>query len=296
MGRPQYRPLIVKSALNKVQGMPFQWSLNPYRGCVHSCHYCYARATHTFFDLGVGEDFTGIIFCKTNLPEVLAEELGRRTWRRETVAVGTATDPYQPAEGRYRLTRQSLEVFVRFRTPSSIVTKGSMVVRDLDVLQELAARAGATVCFSVPSIDREIWRKVEPGTAPPWQRLRAMERLVAAGIHAGIIMAPLLPGLSADPERLQETVQAAADHGAQFIGARLLHLDPGVRNYFLRFMASEYPALHDGYLRLYPMKYAPKPYQALIEERVREAKTEAGFVDRRARFETRAEPLQLALL
>jgi len=296
MTRPEYRPLLVKSALNKVQGMPFKWSLNPYRGCAHSCHYCYARATHAYLDLGVAEEFSSIIFCKTNLPEVLAADLSKRSWRRESVAVGTATDPYQPVEGRYRLTRQALEVMARFKTPASIVTKGSMVIRDLDVLQELTAKAGATVCFSVPTIDPDIWRRVEPGTAPPWQRLRAMERLVANGVHAGIIMAPLLPGLSAEPERLAATVEAAAGHGAQFIGARLLHLEPGVRDYFLEFMESEYPTLHERYLKLYPVKYASSQYQALIDERVKDAKASAGFADRRPRFETQKEPVQLTLL
>ncbi len=281
MARPEYREMLVKSALNKVQGMPFKWSLNPYRGCVHSCHYCYARATHTFLDLDVAQDFTGIIFAKTNLPEVLAAELGKRNWHRESVAFGTATDPYQPAEGRFRITRRCLEVMARYRTPTSLVTKGTLAVRDIDALQELGSRAGATVCFSVPSVDTDVWRRVEPGTAPPRQRLRAMERLVGAGVNAGVLMAPLLPDISATPERIRATVQAAADHGAQFIGVRVLYLEPSVRDYFMEFVGRDYPDLWENYQRLYPegRKYGSKPLAGLIEERVRDAKSELGFAD-----------------
>lgn len=299
MPRPEYRELTVKSAMNKVQGMPFAWSLNPYRGCAHGCHYCYARATHTYFDLGVGSDFSDIIFCKTNVAEALAGELGRRSWKKEPVAVGTATDPYQPVEGRYRLTRSCLELLASYRTPMSLVTKGSMVVRDIDVLQELTCRAAATVCFSVPTVDRDVWRRVEPGTAPPQQRLRAMERLVNAGINAGVLMAPLLPGLSATPARVRETVQAAADHGAQFVGLRVLNLDPQVRDYFFGFLEAEYPSLLENYRRLYQAKYAPKHVEGLIEERVRDAKAAMGFRDGphyRALPQTEPEAKQLSLL
>src|SRR5437763_41206 len=133
MPRPEYREMICKSALNPVQGMPFRWSLNPYRGCAHHCKFCFASPTHRFFDLDRNEDFFNIILVKANLPQVLAEEVGRHTWHREHVAIGTATDPYQPAEGRFKLTRQSLEAFSLARTPISVVTKGTMVLRDLDV-------------------------------------------------------------------------------------------------------------------------------------------------------------------
>ena len=136
--RVEYRESACKSALNRVRGMPFEWSLNPYRGCVHRCQFCFASASHRFLDLGGAEDFFGIIFVKTNLPSVLAQELGGRSWRRQPVAIGTATDPYQPVEGRYRLTRRCLELFARYRTPFSLVTKGTMVLRDLDVLQDAA--------------------------------------------------------------------------------------------------------------------------------------------------------------
>ncbi len=278
MARVQYRELTCKSALNQVAGMPFKWSLNPYRGCAHDCVYCYARSTHAYFDLGL-TDFARTLFVKTNVAERLQEELGRRSWCRETVAIGTVTDPYQPIEGRYRLTRKCLEVFSRFRTPISLVTKGTMVLRDLDVLQDLTARARAIVCFSVPTIDREIWRCTEPGTPRPEQRLRVMERLVAGGVWAGVLMAPLLPGLSADADQIERTVRAAAEHGARFIGSGVLYLDPTVRAYYDAFLARVYPDLLDGYQRLYGTKYTPKRYQIRVERRVHEAKTLAGYRD-----------------
>ncbi|HLI26653.1 MAG TPA: radical SAM protein [Chloroflexota bacterium] len=291
-----YRELACKSALNRVQGMPFRWSLNPYRGCVHHCRFCFASPTHRYFDLAGAEDFFAVIFVKVNLPEVLAAELARPGWRREQVAVGTATDPYQPAEGTYRLTRRCLELFARFRTPVSLVTKGTLVVRDLDVLQELTRRAGATVCFSVPTVDAAIWRRTELGTPPPWQRLRALERLVAGGVRAGVLMAPLLPGLSAQPDQIARTVRAAADHGACFIGAGLLHLDPGIRDYFLGFVEREYPALIEGYRRLYGTKYAPRAYQRRVEQRVQAAKAAVGYCDApRPAAPPAREPRQLVL-
>src|SRR5438874_6695643 len=147
--------------------MPFSWSLTPYRGCAHGCHYCFARSTHAFLELDADADFSTVLFAKTNLAEALERDLGRRGWKRELVAIGTATDPYQPIEGTHRLTRAALEILVRHRTPATIVTKGSMMVRDVDVLGELADVAGVTVCHSIPTVDEEIWRRTEPGTPPP---------------------------------------------------------------------------------------------------------------------------------
>ena len=276
----EYREITCKSALNRVRGMPFAWSLNPYRGCAHGCHYCFARPTHRFFELGIGDDFTGIIYVKRNLAEVLAGELSRPGWRREQVALGTATDPYQPAEGRYRLTRAALEQFARFRTPVSLLTKNPLIVRDLDVLQDLDARAELSVAFSVPTVDREIWRRTEPGTAPPMQRLAAMRRLADAGVNAGVLMAPLLPGLSADRAQVERTVRAAADHGARFVGSGLLNLSAELRDYYFDFLAAEYPSLLDGYRRLYGEKYAPKRYRDRVSERVLELQRLAGIPER----------------
>ncbi|HYS01879.1 MAG TPA: radical SAM protein, partial [Candidatus Eisenbacteria bacterium] len=224
MVRPQYREVLVKTALNRVTGMGFGWSLNPYQGCVHSCVYCFARAHAKLADRDPGEGFSTDIAVKVNLPQVLRQELSRPSWRHEQVAFGTATDPYQPIEGRYRLTRRCLEAFRDSWTPVGLITKGTMVIRDVDVLAELAARTETTVCFSVPTVDEAVWRRTEPGTPPPRQRLRALRRLVAAGITAGVGMAPVLPGISDAPLQLESTVAAAADAGAAFVWANLVYL------------------------------------------------------------------------
>jgi DNA repair photolyase len=293
---PRYEEVSCRQALNRVAGMPFRWSLNPYRGCRHACVYCFARATHSYLQLGPGDDFSGVIFVKSNVVEVLAGELARRSWHREQVAIGTATDPYQPIEGRHRLTRGCLEVLARFRTPASIVTKGTLLLRDLDRLVDLAERGGLTVCHSIPTVDEEIWRTSEPGTPPPRQRLRAMARLRAAGIRAGVLMAPLMPGLSGRPEALERTVAAAAEHGACFVGAITLHLGPGVREHFMGFLAREYPQLTREYDRLYAGKYAPRWLQSEVEKTVQSQRARLRLGEREPSPRAPpAQPVQLAL-
>jgi len=169
----RYQEVHVKSALAEAKGMPFRWTLNPYRGCTHACEYCYARKYQRHLELDAGDTFSTLIFVKQNLPDALRRELGRPSWTRESVAIGTATDPYQPIEGHYRLTRSCLDVLIDAETPFSITTKGPMVVRDIDLLLRASARAGARVNMSIPSMDEGAWAKLEPGTAPPAQRLRA---------------------------------------------------------------------------------------------------------------------------
>src|SRR5215207_10920510 len=168
----RYQEVTCRSALNAVKGMPFNWTLNPYRGCTHACHYCFARRYQTQFELGPGDEFSSVIFVKTNLVEVLRKELDHHSWKREQVAVGTATDPYQPIEGHYKLTRRSLEALLAVSNPTSLVTKGPMIVRDADVLAGIGRVAGCVVYMSVPSVDEEAWRALEPGTAHPLQRLK----------------------------------------------------------------------------------------------------------------------------
>jgi DNA repair photolyase len=256
--------------------------------------YCFARSTHSYFHLGAGEDFSAVIFVKRNLAEALEAQLARRSWRRELVAIGTATDPYQPAEGRYRLTRAALEVLARYRTPASIVTKGTMMVRDVDVLIELTARAAVTVCHSIPTVDVELWRRTEPGTPPPIQRLRALERLRANGIRAGVLMAPLLPGLSARPEEIAKTAKAAVAHGACFLGGRTLHLGPGTRENFFGFLDEEYPELFAEYERLYGGKYAPRWLSDKVEGHV-QSQSRRYRLDERYPAPSPREPIQLTL-
>jgi len=184
--RAEYREEPCRSALNRVEGMPFNWSLNPYMGCEHRCAFCYVRGFERRADRPADDRYGRSIRVKVNVAQVLRQELARPSWKREEVAIGAATDPYQPAEGRYRLTRACLEALARARTPFGIITRGTLIVRDLDVLVEASRRAQVSVNFSIPTLDPEIWRVTEPHTPPPRQRLRALERLVGAGIKAGV--------------------------------------------------------------------------------------------------------------
>ena len=278
----RYQEVRCRSALNPVEGMPFRWTLNPYRGCTHACHYCFARRYHEQFELGSGDEFATVILVKTNLPEVLRRELARPSWDRELVAVGTATDPYQPIEGHYKLTRRSLEALCAARTPVGLITKGPMVVRDADLLSSIGAAASCTVYVSVPSVKDEAWRRLEPGTASPWQRLKAVRALADAGVHVGVLMAPLVPGITTDPESIESTIRAVADHGAHFVGANVLFLQGGTRTHFLEFLGREYPELTEAYDELYAggSKYAKREYAAGVQGMVRALRVRYGLMTR----------------
>jgi DNA repair photolyase len=265
----RYQEVICRSALNRVEGMPFNWTLNPYRGCTHGCHYCFARRYHVQFELNADDEFASVILVKRNFVDVLARQLDRPAWVRENVAFGTATDPYQPIEGHYKLTRGSIEALARARTPIGLITKGPMVVRDADVLQELSRAAGCTIYMSVPTVDEEAWRILEPGTAHPLQRLRAVRQLVDAGINAGVLMAPIVPGFSSSREKLERTVKAIADHGARFAGCNVMYLQDGTRTHFMKFMEREFPAMVPRYERLYAKKYPPEAYRKEVQAMVR---------------------------
>jgi DNA repair photolyase len=279
----RYQEVTCRSALNPVKGMPFNWTLNPYRGCTHGCHYCFARRYQTQFELGFGDEFSSLIFVKTNLPEVLRRELDRPAWTRELVAVGTATDPYQPIEGHYKLTRRALEAFLAARTPIGVVTKGPMVVRDADLLAEIGRVAGCTVHLSVPTVDESAWEALEPGTAHPLQRLRAVRRLRQAGVNAGVLMAPIVPGFTTQRPRLEATIRAIADHDAAFVGANVLYLKGGTKDHFMGFLRREYPHLVEGYERLYPGAYASKPYTAAVKTMVHALEERYGVLRGRRR-------------
>ena len=278
----RYQEIDVRSALAESQGMPFRWALNPYRGCTHACEYCYARKYQRYLELGTGDEFSSVIFVKANLPEVLARQLTHRTWAHELVAIGTATDPYQPIEGHYRLTRRCLEVFRDTRTPVSIVTKGPMVVRDIDVLREISAQVDCRIHLSIPTVDETAWAKLEPGTASPMQRLRAVRQMADAGLHAGVLMMPLVPGITTPRAIVERTLQAFADAGARFVGTCVARLDPGVREHFFGFLAREYPDLVDGYARLYHTSRAATSYVAEINAMVEVLANKAGLARREA--------------
>src|SRR5712671_1889967 len=261
----RYQEVTCRSALNRVQGMPFRWTLNPYRGCTHGCHYCFARRYHAQFEMDADDEFASVILVKRNFVEVLREQLDRPSWAREQVAIGTATDPYQPIEGHYRLTRGTLEVLARAKTPAGLVTKGPMVVRDRDVLGDLGQTAACTVYMSVPTVDEDAWRTLEPGTAHPLQRLRAVRQLVDAGINAGVLMAPIVPGFSSSRAKLERTIKAIADHGARFVGCNVMYLQDGTRTHFMKFLERDFPAMVPRYEKLYAKKYPAESYRKEVQ-------------------------------
>jgi DNA repair photolyase len=293
----EYREEPCKVALNRVKGMPFDWSLNPYMGCVHRCTFCYVRA----FELRADRPFDGrygrSIRIKTNVVEILRRELARESWEHESVAIGAATDPYQPAEGRYRLTRGCIEALRDHSNPFSIITRGPLIIRDVDVLAEAAARGSVSVTFSIPTLDDEVWRLTEPGTAHPRQRLRALKALVDTGVKASVGMAPILPGISDRPEQLEQVVRAAREAGACGVWSNLLFLRPGTREHFLEAIARDYPEQLDRYERLYAHRaYLGAEHAKPIRQQVAELARRHGVRDRRRKAIT-PEPAeeQLAL-
>ena len=286
--RSVYRLNPCRTALNRVAGMPFKWSLNPYMGCAHRCTFCYVRAFERRADRPSGEEYGAVVRIKTNVADVLRIELARPSWMRETVVIGAATDPYQPAEGRFRLTRACLEALSDARTPIGLITRSPLVVRDVDVLTRAARRVSVAVHFSVPTLDQAVWRATEPGTPPPRARLAALQRLVRAGIRADVLMAPILPGLSDRPDQLGAVVRAAREAGATQVSAFLLHLRPGTREHFLEHLARDWPEE----LRRYEKLYASGPYLAGAEpanlrDRMAALRRRFDIADRR---ETPLEP------
>jgi DNA repair photolyase len=295
--RVSYREEPCKAALNHVKGMPFEWSLNPYMGCVHRCTFCYVRGFEQRADRPSDDRYGTSIRVKPNIADVLRRELRRTGPREEGIAIGAATDPYQPAEGRYRLTRACIEVLRDFGQPFSIITRGPLIVRDVDVLVEASRRADVSVTFSVPTVDDAVWRTTEPGTAPPRQRLRALRELVQAGVRAGVGLAPILPGLSDHPSQLARVVEAARDAGACGVWANLLYLRPGTREHFLSCLARDWPELLPEYERLYARRaYLPQSESQPAKDEVRRLARAHGIRDRRPeplRPPARAEQLSL---
>jgi len=293
-GRILCEEVAAKSVLNRVRGMPFGWSINPYRGCYHRCVFCYARNTHAFLERdGIG-DWGSLLSVKVNAPQVLRRELASPRWKGEHVAIGTATDPYQPLEGRYRITRGILVELARARTDAHLITRSPLVVRDIDVLQELARAAGASVCVSLPTLDEDLARRIEPTVAPPRQRLRAVRMLADAGIRVGVAVAPILPHLTDGEDALRDVFRAAADAGASMAWHSVLNLNPVARESYFGFLRAEFPHLVDRHDDYYTRKYAPKALVDSIETRVRGAR--AGIrLRRRATIASQARAVQLAL-
>ena len=268
-----------KSMLNRldIPGFPFRWTLNPYRGCRHACRYCYARPTHEYWGMDPGLEFEQRVFAKVNAPEVLRYELRRPRWMGEAIAIGTASDPYEPAEAEYGLTRRILRVLTEFKNPASLTTKGVLVRRDLDVLQELNEVADVRINFSVGSLDENVWKTNESGAPSPMARLDAMQDLVENGITAGVMMAPILPGISDSEESINAVVGAAAMHKAQFLGANVLFLKPGSKEWFMPMLRETYPHLTTAYDKMYRKTYAARDYTDMVLKAVDKARSDWGL-------------------
>jgi DNA repair photolyase len=259
------------SVINHVPGggMPFDWTINPYRGCMHACVYCFARPTHTYLEMDAGRDFETKIVVKVNAPEVLRRELAARRWKGEHIAMGTGTDPYQRVEGRYRLMRGILEALVDARNPFSILTKGTLILRDVDLLQRAAEVASVSAAFSIGTLDERVWRETEPGTPSPKARMQAVRELNEAGIPAGVMLAPILPGISDAPEQIRAVVEAAIDARATHVSPIMLHLRPGVREEFLPWLEEHHPDLVPRYRSMYRTPHGPKAARERLSHRVR---------------------------
>ena len=298
MPQVTFEEIECKSALNRVRvpSMPsMRWSLNPYRGCQHACVYCFARGNHEFLGYNTGKDFDQRIVVKTNLATVLRRELSRPRWRREPVTIGTACDPYQQAELKYGLTRASLQAFRDYANPCSIITKSPNVTRDVSLLQELSGVADCTIIFSIATLREEVWQHIEPETARPVHRLEAMAKLAEAGVRCGVMLAPIIPGLTDDRENLESVMKAARDHGASFVGDNVLYLQPGTKEWFMPFLRETYPHLLPRYERMYRGAYAPKRYSEEVHETVQELRERWGMTPDRQRPQPAAGQLQLAV-
>jgi DNA repair photolyase len=250
-----------RSALNRVPGgrYGFNWTINPYRGCTHACVFCFARRTHTYLEMNAGRDFEREIVVKVNVPELLRAELARPTWRRELVALGTNTDPYQWVESRYRMMPEILEALERADTPVSVLTKSPLVMRDVELFERMAKELPVSVNLSVPTLDEDAWRATEPHTPSPSARLDAVAELRRRGIDSGVLIAPLMPGINDSPAQVQPIVDRAREAGASFLGGVALHLRDEVRDVFFAWLQAKRPDLLSHYERLYPGRRAYLP-------------------------------------
>ena len=265
-----------KKIINEVSGssMPFRFTINAYRGCSHACVYCFARPTHAYLDLNIADDFDSKIVVKVNAVERVRAELRSNSWKHEGIAMGTNTDPYQRAEGKYQLTRGVIEELALVRNKFSILTKSTLVTRDIDVLTEAASKTNVQVNFSIPTLDKEVWKATEPGTPHPRQRIAAIKKLTDAGLDCGVLMAPILPGLSDKDEQLKEVVEAALDAGARWIAGSPLHLKPGVKEHWMAWLWAAHPNLVKRYAALYRGRsYLPAADRLAVGARVKRLST-----------------------
>lgn len=270
VGRGEYRGLTfheveARSIITKSPpGTPwFGYSINAYRGCSHACSYCFARPTHDYLGFNMGADFDTQIVVKTNAVDLARAETMPGRWPGDSIAMGTNTDPYQAAEGKYKLTRGIIEVLVERNNPFSILTKSPLVLRDIALITEASKRADVSVSFSVATVDEDVWRRTEPGAPHPRKRLEALAKLRAAGVPGGVMMAPLLPGISDRPDQVAAVKTAAREAGAESWHPVKLHLR-GMRQHFLDWLKADSPELLQQYEEMYPERH-PKPRQPRAE-------------------------------
>lgn len=276
-----FHEVLSKSALNKVPAtstMPFEWTVNPYRGCSHACVYCFARKSHTYLDFDAGVDFDSHVVVKVNVAEVLRKELYKPSWQRHHVALGTNTDPYQRAEGRYKLMPGIIEALADSGTPFSILTKGTLLSRDIALLRKAGQQVSIGMGISLALLDEDLAQAVEPGTPSPKARLSLISKLRDAGLPCGVMAMPILPWLTDSEEALDALFAALSRAGATGVTAGALYLRPGTREWFMSWLAREHPALVGRYQRLYGSgAYASKEYRQWLSARVSEAKSRYGF-------------------
>jgi DNA repair photolyase len=276
-----FHEVTAKSVLNKVVAgsrMPFEWTINPYRGCSHACVYCFARKSHTYLDFDAGLDFDSQVVVKINAAEVLRKELAKASWGREHVALGTNTDPYQRAEGRYQLMPGIIGALADSGTPLSILTKGTLLARDIPLLKHAAAQVPIGVGISLAMTNEQLSESVEPGTPGPRARLKLITRLREAGLPCGVMAMPILPWLSDSDEALDSLFGSLADAGATGVTAGALYLKPGTREWFMQWIAAQHPQLVGKYRGLYGSgSYASKEYRAWLAGRIRHFKALHGF-------------------
>jgi DNA repair photolyase len=258
--------------------MPFEFTINPYRGCSHACRYCFARNTHAYLDLDTGHDFDTKVVVKVNAPQLLRRELAAPQWTGGHIAMGTNVDCYQRAEGRYALMRGIIEALRDHANPFSILTKGTLITRDLDLLREAATVTSVGVSFSVGFVDETVWRSVEPGTPSPRRRLDAVRRFADAGFAVHVLMAPVLPGITDTDESIDATVAAIARAGAAGVSPLTLHLRPGAREWYAAWLGRTHPHLVERYRSLFGGgSYPPKAYQRDVSARVAVAARRYGL-------------------
>jgi len=276
-----FHEVLAKSALNKVPAtstMPFEWTVNPYRGCSHACVYCFARKSHTYLDFDPGVDFDSQVVVKVNVAEVLRRELMKPSWQRPHVALGTNTDPYQRAEGRYKLMPGIISALADSGTPFSILTKGTLLARDIPLLRDAGRQVGVGMGISLALLDEQLAAAIEPGTPSPKARLGLIGKLRDAGLPCGVMAMPILPWLSDSREALDALFAALAQAGATGVSAGALYLRPGTREWFMQWLAREHPALVGRYQRLYGTgAYASTEYRQWLAARIHEAKVRHGF-------------------